>query len=70
MTDIIENFLLFSYYGAILWIAFGVLVIRFVIKNPAKDKYSQGGDMKGWVGGIGGVAYGIFIIIMRIMGKL
>jgi membrane protein DedA with SNARE-associated domain len=69
MGNAIEHFILFSYFGAICWIIFGVLMIRFITKNPAEDKYSQGGDMKGWVAGLGGIAFGVFIIIMKILGK-
>lgn len=70
MSDILSYFLLYSYFAGFLWIAVGIWIIRFITKNPAEDKLSQGGDMKGWAGGIGLILLGIAIIIFKLLGKI
>ncbi|MBN8703398.1 MAG: hypothetical protein J0M08_10055 [Bacteroidetes bacterium] len=71
MGEYLEYFLLQSYVGALLWIAFGIWIIRFVLKNPTKmEGDSQGGDMKGWAAGIFSIGGGITIIILKLLGKL
>lgn len=68
--DAIEYFILRSYFGALLWITTGIWIIHFIIKNPAEDKLSQGGDMKGWAGGLFCIAGGVIIIVLKLLGKL
>lgn len=69
--EIFENFLLYSYWGGLIWIAFGIWMIRFTIKNPQEKPYSMlQGDMKGWAAGVVGIALGICIIIAKLLGKL
>jgi hypothetical protein len=70
MENILHYLFLRSYFAGLFWIAFGIFFINFVIKNPAEDKISQGGDMKGWAAGISGILIGILIIIFKALGKI
>jgi len=69
MTDTLNYLFFYSYLAGMLWIAVGIWIIRFVIRNPSEDKLSQGGDMKGWAGGIALIIGGILIIIFKFLGK-
>jgi len=59
-----------TYFGGLIWILFGIWMLRFIIQNPAEDKISQGGDLKGWAAGIFGIFVGLSIIVLKILGKL
>ena len=68
--ELIENFFIHSYLGALLWIALGLWSIHDSINKDPKVITSTSRYITGWAGGIGFVLIGVFIIIGKLMGKL
>jgi hypothetical protein len=65
------NDFIYSYLGSIFFIIIGVCILFFIVKNPTKYNKmdTQGGDLKGWAGGIGFILIGIYVIVQNILGN-
>ena len=71
MNEALDYFFLGTYFGGLIWIIVGIILIRFTIKNPQESKFSViQGDMRGWAGGLGFIGVGISIIVMKLLGKI
>jgi hypothetical protein len=62
---------IFSYFGGIVFIIIGFLIIRYMYKQPVEiDDSPLQGYISGWIGAIGTILFGILIIIGKLQGKL
>ena len=67
MYIIIKEFLITTYWGALIWLLLGFTYIKY---DLMKRKTNDPREMYGWFGAFGFIITGIAIIIMKILGKL
>lgn len=74
MIKIVDYFfenIFISYWGAFLFIAIGIAIIKITTKYPKKHLYTiSQGDIKGWAGGLSFIVLGIIIFVSKLLGKL
>jgi len=64
------DFLTKTYYGGLILISVGGLIITYVLKFPQKEEESYPYDIKYWAAGITFLLLGIVLIFAKLLGKL